>query len=290
VARHFAAPDRTEEMRAAGLAWIADMRAARGQLGAAWELADSVAALDEAAYLALAGRLATLPFLPDGLREDDRRDVRERLRAFSPDAVRDRHVEFGMVMPAELLGWVRLYLLGLLAARGGDETSAGDMAERLGALERDARDGGVWIGTLALSPLSPGVEVEMERQAGRMGSALARLEEADAMSHLPNMTPFLEMERERFLRAELLAELGRFEEAAAWYDTFVGLGFADLPYRAPAQLRRARAMEELGRRDEAAEAYHRFIQLWEDADEALQPTVREARDRLRALTGPEAGS
>jgi tetratricopeptide (TPR) repeat protein len=89
--------------------------------------------------------------------------------------------------------------------------------------------------------------------------------------------------RERFVRAELLAEMGRPKEALRWYRTLDGVAYGDLPYIAPAHFGRAEVLEKLGRPREAAKAYRQVLDLWENADPLLQPKVEEARRRLATL-------
>ncbi|HET8623905.1 MAG TPA: hypothetical protein VFM14_10110 [Gemmatimonadales bacterium] len=47
--------------------------------------------------------------------------------------------------------------------------------------------------------------------------------------------------------------------------------------------RRAEILATLGRREEAAREYARFIKLWKEADPELQPAVREAKAALARL-------
>ncbi len=49
------------------------------------------------------------------------------------------------------------------------------------------------------------------------------------------------------------------------------------------RLLRARSLDRLGRTDRAAFHYARFVELWSEADEALQPLVSEAREAGRRL-------
>lgn len=88
----------------------------------------------------------------------------------------------------------------------------------------------------------------------------------------------------RFLRAEVLDQLGRTQEALRWYATFDELSVSDLVYSAPAHLRRAQIFERLGELPAAAAEYTRFLELWKDADPELQPTVAAARERLTRLS------
>jgi tetratricopeptide (TPR) repeat protein/predicted Ser/Thr protein kinase len=99
----------------------------------------------------------------------------------------------------------------------------------------------------------------------------------------------------RLLRARILFELGRFEEAIGWSQSVNdGFHFRVLPSLLPITYRlEAEAYVRLGDWDNAIERYQRFIELWEDADEDLQPQVEEARRRMdqalqRKLAEPAA--
>jgi tetratricopeptide (TPR) repeat protein len=87
---------------------------------------------------------------------------------------------------------------------------------------------------------------------------------------------------ERFVRAELLRERGRLQEALAWYETLAETLFDDVVFLAPAQRRMAEIEEELGHRDQAVRHYARFVDLWRDCDAGFRPLVAEAEERLRS--------
>ncbi len=94
---------------------------------------------------------------------------------------------------------------------------------------------------------------------------------------------FYGLNYERYMRAELLNALGRYEEAAAWYCSFLEHSTYDVAFLGPSHLRRAELYEKLGRTDEAARHYNRFLELWSDADPEFQPLVAYARERLARL-------
>ncbi len=48
--------------------------------------------------------------------------------------------------------------------------------------------------------------------------------------------------------------------------------------------------EAAGDRDKAVDYYNRFVELWQDADPALQPQVQDVRQRIAALVGEASGS
>lgn len=76
------------------------------------------------------------------------------------------------------------------------------------------------------------------------------------------MSPFYSGAYERYMRAELLRETGRYDEALAWYRTLGESSPFELIYVAPAHLRRAAIHERLGQKNEAAEQLTRAAALW----------------------------
>ena len=87
----------------------------------------------------------------------------------------------------------------------------------------------------------------------------------------------------RYLRADLLDELGRYNEALDWYRSIAESYFYDLPYRAPAAFKMARILEKQGRRREAIREYQRFLTLWQDCDQEFKAMTAEAEKQLAAL-------
>jgi tetratricopeptide (TPR) repeat protein len=90
-------------------------------------------------------------------------------------------------------------------------------------------------------------------------------------------SPFYVHEYDRFIRVELLNELGRSDEALKTYvqmaDNLFHLG-------APAHLRLAQIYDHQGDRRRAVDHYERFIALWKDCDPELMPLVMEAQQRV----------
>jgi tetratricopeptide (TPR) repeat protein len=173
--------------------------------------------------------------------------------------------------------YFKLYLLGLLSARLGDETAALRYAAQLERADPSslpgafAADGGKFV------------RAEVAWRRGRPQEALTTLEGARFWTRWPGLeakntddSPFYSHMHERFARAELLYELGREEEAIPWYRVYA----YDLLYTAPARLRLAQIYERRGDRAKAAEHYGQFIELWKDCDPELRPLVESARQRL----------
>jgi tetratricopeptide (TPR) repeat protein len=91
--------------------------------------------------------------------------------------------------------------------------------------------------------------------------------------------------RERWLRAEVLYALGRYDEARLWYEGFGIDGNFTQAYVAPARFRLGDIYERLGDPEKAALHYRLFIKRWAGCDPELQPYVQHAERALQRLTG-----
>ncbi|MFQ5349838.1 MAG: tol-pal system YbgF family protein, partial [Thermoanaerobaculia bacterium] len=102
-------------------------------------------------------------------------------------------------------------------------------------------------------------------------------------------SPFFSRSYERYLKAETLAELGRFEEAIRWFSSFAELSFWDVAFLAPSFYRRAQIYDQLGRENEAKASYEEFLRLWADAEPELQDWIGRAESRVSELAKRPAG-
>lgn len=193
-----------------------------------------------------------------------------------------------VILQREVEGWwpdtparalARTHLAGVLSAALGDTIGAlnhaARLAEHAGALGQE-QPFHAFAGTL---------RAQVARHGGRADEALHLLTRSQA--HLwfgwAASSPIQSQARDRYLRAELLRELGRFEEALGWYTSFEEHAVHDLPFLAPSHLRRAEIYEHLGDAAAATKHYQRFLALWADADAELASFVEQARQRLAAL-------
>jgi hypothetical protein len=121
---------------------------------------------------------------------------------------------------------MRRYLLGLLHARLGDASAALRLAEDLeqwAPLPSDPSLG---------DDLGVGVRAEVVRLGGDVRGALALLDRIEERPtyQLVLPSPFEPRLRERFLKARLLDDLGRRDEARALYGVIGSRSLFDLPY------------------------------------------------------------
>jgi tetratricopeptide (TPR) repeat protein len=167
---------------------------------------------------------------------------------------------------------LRAYVLGLLEARLGRPRQALALADELIDLGEIPHVAGFHL------DLAAGLRAEVARLAGDSQGMLDHLAERHGRYNyqLAVFSPLFSQVRERWLRAEALYDLGRLEEADAWYESVAELNLFDLAYRAPALARRAEIAGRLGRLDEAAGYRDRVAELWRHADGELRPMIASA--------------
>jgi serine/threonine-protein kinase len=241
----------------------------RGRWGAAYAELDRAKGIDPDGYMLNRARLHLRPLAPTTGAE---------LAALGLELQR-----WGPAAPNDSAG--RAYLLGLVRARQRDSIGALRLADELDA--RASRFGpGVEDQRSAsrARDLAHGVRAWLAAEAGRP---------AEAMHHLDRLEPdrwWLRGEMgglgvdaiQPWLRAEVLAALGRDDEALLLYAP-LGWLWGDVGLLAPKHLHTAELYERRGDRDKAKYHYLRFIELWKDCDPELQPIVRDVRSRLERL-------
>jgi serine/threonine-protein kinase len=270
--RLVADPSRPPGMRALARMTLAKLEVTAGRWQAAKAQLDSLQAIDYSigiehrAYFALSRFLA----VPRSELEALRTAVLhwDATAPGSPDTT-------GLLgLHVKLHPYLRLYLLGLLNARLGDTAAALSYAGELQRLSRRSH------APIFVADLGRVVRMEVAWVAGRLEEALSTLEGAGFWSKLDlpaDNSPFLERSYERFARAELLHGLGRWKEAARWYepmvDAFVYAG-------GPSAMRLAQLHDRWGT-PERAKGYHaHFLRWWQDCDPELRALVAEASQRF----------
>lgn len=179
---------------------------------------------------------------------------------------------------ADMQPQLRAYLRGVLSARLGDTAAARRYVAELERLSRTSGDNGP-------AQLAHAVRAEVLWLEEGARAALAEVSRFRLESHAATIRRFWAGGHARFLKAELLHQLGRDEEALPLYASFPRESW-DLPYLAPSHRRQAEIYERRGKRDEAIMHYARFVDLWKNAEPELQPLVTRARQALEQLRAP----
>lgn len=273
-------PTRSREVRTAGHAWRAHAHLARGHWGAAQRELEQLAAFNPAEALEYRALLNAHPFLSIEAAEASR--LRDRLEVLDPNAVpASGNPSVFYSAHDDLHAVMREYLLGILSALLQDN----DRAEMHAAALQEL-GGPTYSGTTA-SDLASGIRALALRESGRNAEALATLDGIgrEVWYNVALASPFYAQTLERMLRAEVLFDLGRDDEAARWYANVPQVGPYEVAYRPVTYFRLGQIYERQGKPVEALENYRRFVELWEDADPELQPRVDAARRAIDALSG-----
>jgi DNA-binding SARP family transcriptional activator len=230
LARSFIQVARSPELRSLCHTLVAHLALAGGRVASVREELQQAESLDLTWGLEMRGLFATLPFVT--VTTSELSEVRDALTRWNP-AETPPSMFLIFAMHNDLHPAIQAYLLGLVNLRLGDKAAAAEQAVVLSGLEDSA--GG-------LVP-SLGVELRaaMARAAGRAAEGLAMLERSrpQLWFQLTVASPFFSLASQRYLRAELLRETGRQEEAAGWYAAIAQRSPYELIYAEPARRRLA---------------------------------------------------
>ena len=271
-------PSRSVEVRTLGYAWLAHMQLAMGKYEAAKGELALMAALDSVAALEYRALLTAFPFMP--VEEAELRDLRERLEALDPTVVpASGNPSIFYSAHDNLHPVLREYLLGIVNVRMGEYERAEAHAAAL------ARQGGPSNSGTLVPDLAASIRAQVLWDRGQPGEALRVLDQIERQIwyNVALASTFLAQPLERFLRAEVLFELGRYDEAIPWYANIAQLAPFEVAHRSIAWLRLGEIYDRQGDSEGAAEYYAKFIDAWSDADPELQPHVEAARQALAAL-------
>jgi tetratricopeptide (TPR) repeat protein len=279
--------NRSQSGRTRGQVHLAMLEVARGRWGDAGLQFDSAARVKPSIAFASRAWLAAFPIL---LRDSvELAALRDSVIEWQPPPYQSdawRGVGSASI-PGEAGPRMREYVLGLLSARLNDPVSANRWADEL---------------ELASTPPDAiGLRRDLAReiraltawQDGRAMDALLHLESSN-MAVTRSRDIFVPLYRRpfgRMLRAQILQDLNRSDEALNWYGTFEFSNWGiEYVFLAPVYLRKAQIYERLGERDRAIEFYRRFVDRWQDADAEYQGLVGNARDRIAQLTAGGNGA
>jgi tetratricopeptide (TPR) repeat protein len=208
------------------------------------------------------------------------RAVSTRTFPSSANAAFESETELGRPVQLESL---RQYTLGVLSLRMQDSASATSAATKLRQIAASGDATGL------TRDLDRGLGAYLEwrnRHPEKALRILETLESSDSQGDIA-ATPFVARASERFLRAEVLAAMGRHSEALRWFASVGDGSVSEIPFRALSHLRQAAIHERLGDRKQAATHYAWFLKLWAHADPEFQPLVAAARRQLTIITGAD---
>jgi tetratricopeptide (TPR) repeat protein len=276
IAQLLAAPFRPPRVRSYGHVALAHLALARGKWAEARNELEAIASFDPWTSLEYRALFSSLSFLPVSRAELSA--IRDGLVSLDPAAV-PRVDDPAVFIDAhyDLHSLLRMYLMGLVSVRMGDVDRAEQYA---GEIERQNFPTG--YKSLA-ADLASSVRAQIDRVQGKLAGAIEKLEPLLAETRNPLESPVVSEAYERFTRAELLYELGRYPEALRWFDHLVESSVFEFVYLPLSQLWRAEIHNRLGDSKNAAASYRAFIDLWKDCDPELQPMVDLARQRLGGL-------
>jgi len=282
LARLNLAPERRLPLRAGAQFLLAWLEIAAGRWAGARDQFAAAEQSDETATRINRALAVTLPFLAPPVQDLDA--VRADLERWNPSADQP---DPDAGLPSALRPQLRLYLLGLVYSRLGDDPAALGLAARLERLTAppEAR--------AAVRGLAATIRADVAARRGRVTEALEMLERAaggDLPLELVSLPAFATVreygqDRARYLRAELLTVLKRDGEAIRWLESSLQGAPNEFVYLGPIHRLQAEIHERRGEREKAAEHYERFINLWKDCDPELAPQVQEAKARLVQLSG-----
>jgi DNA-binding SARP family transcriptional activator len=255
---HCLAAARSEQLKALYHILGSSVAFARGRRRTALEYLARAADVDP--DNALAVRAVLLVTAEPALSAETLAALHGELLSWNTAAARDASLPFPIHEGVH--GHLRAYLLGLIESAQGDPAAPARRVEEMAELSVPA-------GSEALvERLERTLAAAGHRQQGRIAEALAILEggRSEVWFQLAIASPFYAGGYERLVRADLLIELGRLEEAAGWLHSLAERSPFETPYL-PGALRRLIAIHE--RRDEggpAGQCRARLARLLSEAD------------------------
>jgi len=276
--------ERSDESKTLGHLILAHIDIACGRWDASKEELKTVASFNPALAIEYKALFAVHPFLD--VPASERQDILDELHAWDASDV---------PLSTSRLPWIsshdkfhpvfKTYLTGLLEISLGNYDVGSALALELEETRCAPQD--TTLGSdlaQALRGMSASRQDQREKALEELAKTKYQVTFGKQIGSLIHFRSF-----QRYLRAELLLETGRSEEALSWFSSFAWSVSFEYIYKAPTLLRRAQICERLGQTEQAAEYYARFVALWQNCDPALRPAVDEARTRLRALDGADEG-
>lgn len=274
VAEIMMLPARPREVQLYGCLMRAELEAARGSWARARAELERAERIDPPTAMIHRALLALLEYRDPEIAE--LYALREELTAPPDDAgAPETALTPWFSAHIRILGAVRSYLLGLVHVRLGEWAAAEGCARELEhhtgefaevAFARDAACG-----------IRARLALHRDHDPDEALGWLERCQLAAPM-HCYIPSPCFGRLHERFLRAELLAHLGRETEAETWYAALSEDSPHGFIYLAASHLRRAELHQGRGEFGEAQAHYDRYRELWQGGDPEPRPVHGGAGD------------
>ena len=180
----------------------------------------------------------------------------------------------------------RFYALGLFNAQVGEVQSASTWSDSLkiiaDILRRQQAD---TVSAIMAQDRAHTVLAKVYFEQGRLEKAWEELERMELENWMQDGSTniFVSLAYERYLRAQILKALGRYDEAIVWLSTVGNTGQGEISYKAPKHFLLAEIYEAHKQPEKAIEHYNYFIKLWKNCDPELLPKIEEAKARIARL-------
>jgi DNA-binding SARP family transcriptional activator/TolB-like protein len=259
------------DVRGYGLRLQSMIELGQGKIIEALALLDTCYATNHSLAIEARSRLAALSFIPVDRQEIDQ--IRRELTTWNGEA-HPSEAPLDSAVHGSAHPYLKLHRLGLIALRLNDTASAAGIANQLDDMA--TKEPAVETAKM----LAASLRAHLAAARGRTREALALLEGISG-ARVASVTSLEAYDR--LLRAQLLEQSGRDEEALGFYSQIGARSPFELTLTWQAELGMARIHEKRGNPAVAARYYRSVAARLRNADAALQQARQNAEERAVAL-------
>ena len=259
------------DVRGYGLRLLSMIELGQGKITEALALLDTCSTSNHSLAVEARSRLAALSFLPVDLQAIE--GIRSELATWNGEA-HPSEAPLDSAVHGSAHPYLKLHRLGLIALRLHDTASAAGIVTQLDEMAKQEPS----VETAKL--LAASLRAHLAAARGRTREALTLLEGISG-ARIASATSLEAYDR--LLRARLLEQSGRDEEALGFYSQIGARSPFELTLTWQAELGMARIHEKRGNPAVAARYYRRVAERLKDADTTLQPARQDAEERAVAL-------
>ncbi len=281
--RVMAQPSHAPEVRMTAMGLLAHLEMGRGRRTRAMQWLEHLETLDPVPAVEFRAQFAMLPLFDLAATQHDRQALEEHVVALeSLDVAAARTFDHPSVMFSaheSLHPIIRGYLLGMLNARMGRVEAARGYEAQLRGLPPEPETGSL------TTDLAEGIRAQLSLSVGDLEATLATLERISINVWYARAlaSSIYAVSYERFLKAELLFALKRYDAALPLFKNIPSVTPYEMLYVPITHLRMAQTYDDAGDVEQAVRHYERFIAFWEGCDDDLSHLLEQARTRLAAL-------